>query len=212
MFRPLTITALLLVAAFIAFTVGWSTDLGPAVFRTASRSADQAAGESTDEPPDEAAGRPLPFSVLAIGDSLMVGARDELANAHPGIVLDAETGRKFSTGIDVLEEHLATSTPDVVVFALGTNNGATPEQIAEVMDLASNVGDVIFVNVAVPRAWQDGTNAAILEAAAAYGNVSFVDWHAASSGTSELFRSDGYHLSPSGVERWVNLIIHATQA
>lgn len=212
MFRPLTITALILVVAFVVFTVGWSTDSGPAIFRTASAPADNDAEGSTDNSSTEAAGRSLPFSVLAIGDSLMVGARDELADAHPGIVLDAETGRKFSNGIDILEQHLATSTPDVVVFALGTNNGATPEQIAEVMDLASMVEEVIFVNVTVPRAWQDGTNAAILEAAAAYDNVSFVDWHAASSGTSELFRSDGYHLSSSGVERWVDLIITATRA
>jgi lysophospholipase L1-like esterase len=204
MFRPLTITALLLVVAFVVLVAGCSTGPNRAVGGSASRSSEEAS--------DEPAGRVGSFSVLAIGDSLMVGARDQLADAHPGIVLDAERGRKFSTGIDVLEDHLATSTPDVVVFALGTNNGATPEQIAEVMNLASNVEEVIFVNVVVPRAWQEGTNVAILEAAALYDNVSFVDWHAASFGTSELFRSDGYHLNPSGIERWVTLIIDATRA
>jgi lysophospholipase L1-like esterase len=142
----------------------------------------------------------------------MVGAKDRLADAHPGIILDAESGRKFSNGIDVLEEHLATNNPDVVVFALGTNNGATPEQIAAVMDMASDVEELIFVNVVVPRTWQEGTNVAILEAAAKFDNVSFVDWHAASFGASDLFRSDGYHLSQSGIERWVALIIDATRA
>jgi len=208
MFRPLTITALLLVTALLVFVTGCSTGPNRSVGGSASRSSEEASNEFADE----SAERVGSFSVLAIGDSLMVGARDQLADAHPGIVLDAETGRKFSTGISVLEEQLAANNPDVLVFALGTNNGATPEQIETVMDLASNVGDVIFVNVAVPRAWQDGTNAAILEAAAKYDNVSFVDWHAASFEASELFRSDGYHLSASGVERWVALIIDATRS
>lgn len=213
MFRRLTIVVLLLAIGLVGIAIVQSTGNSRVFSRSATAPGEPVSSPSgSDTPSNESPSRSGPFSVLAIGDSLMVGARDELANAHPGIVLDAERGRKFSTGIDVLEEHLATSAPDVVVFALGTNNGATPEQIAEVMDLASNVEEVIFVNVVVPRAWQEGTNVAILEAAAVYNNVSFVDWHSESFGTSELFRSDGYHLSPSGTERWVDLIIHAARA
>jgi hypothetical protein len=148
-------------------------------------------------------------SVLAIGDSLMVGATAELIDAHPGITIDAKEGRSFSTGIDILEKRLATDTPDVVVFALGTNNGATADQIEAVMDLATAIDEVIFVNVVVPRVWQSGTNLAMLEASATYDNVSFVDWHAAAAGTSAFFRSDGYHLSSIGIERWVDLIVGA---
>ena len=150
--------------------------------------------------------------MLAVGDSLMVGAESQLADSQPGIVIDAKEGRSFSTGIEVLETHLATSTPDVVVFALGTNNGATSDQIAAVMDLATDVNEVIFVNVVVPRTWQTGTNLAMLEAAASYTNASIADWYAESNEAGELFRSDGYHLSSSGVERWVALIIDATQS
>jgi len=148
-------------------------------------------------------------SVLAIGDSLMVGATTELVGSYPGIIIDAKEGRSFSAGIDVLEKRLATDTPDVVVYALGTNNGATSDQIESVMDLATGVDEVIFVNVVVPRVWQSGTNLAMLEASGTYDNVSFVDWHAASAGTSEFFRSDGYHLSSIGIERWVDLIVSA---
>jgi hypothetical protein len=97
------------------------------------------------------------------------------------------------------------------VFALGTNNGATSDQIATVMDLAAGVDEVIFVNVVVPRVWQSVTNLAMLEASATYDNVSFVDWHAASTGTSEFFRSDGYHLSSIGIDRWVDLIVSAAR-
>lgn len=140
----------------------------------------------------------------------MVGATTELIEAYPGITIDAKEGRSFSAGIDILEKRLALETPDVVVFALGTNNGATADQIGAAMELAANVDEVIFVNVVVPRVWQSGTNLAMLEASATYDNVSFVDWHAASAGTNAFFRSDGYHLSSIGIERWVDLIVAAT--
>lgn len=149
------------------------------------------------------------ISVLAIGDSLMVGATAELAGSYPGIIIDAKEGRSFSAGIDVLEKRLVTDTPDVIVFALGTNNGATSDQIETVMSHATGVDEVIFVNVVVPRVWQSETNLAMLQASAAHDNASFVDWHAASAGTSAFFRSDGYHLSSIGIERWVELIVNA---
>jgi lysophospholipase L1-like esterase len=192
MVRPLTFASLLLLAGLFALITGCAT--------------------SSDSLPSRTADRSDPISVLAVGDSLMVGAESQLADSQPGIVIDAKEGRSFSTGIDVLETHLATTTPDVVVFALGTNNGATPDQIAAVMDLASDVDEVVFVNVVVPRTWQTGTNLAMLEAAASYTNASIADWYAESNEADELFRSDGYHLSSSGVERWVTLIIDATQS
>jgi lysophospholipase L1-like esterase len=192
MVRPLTFASLLLLAGLFALITGCAT--------------------SSDSLPSRTADRSDPISVLAVGDSLMVGAESQLADSQPGIVIDAKEGRSFSTGIDVLETHLATTTPDVVVFALGTNNGATPDQIAAVMDLASDVDEVVFVNVVVPRTWQTATNLAMLEAAASYTNASIADWYAESNEADELFRSDGYHLSSSGVERWVTLIIDATQS
>lgn len=192
MVRPLTFASLLLLAGLFGLITGCAT--------------------SSDSLPSRTADRSDPISVLAVGDSLMVGAESQLADSQPGIVIDAKEGRSFSTGIDVLETHLATTTPDVVVFALGTNNGATPDQIAAVMDLASDVDEVVFVNVVVPRTWQTGTNLAMLEAAASYANASIADWYAESNEADELFRSDGYHLSSSGVERWVALIIDATQS
>lgn len=192
MVRPLTFASLLLLAGLFGLITGCAT--------------------SSDSLPSRTADRSDPISVLAVGDSLMVGAESQLADSQPGIVIDAKEGRSFSTGIDVLETHLATTTPDVVVFALGTNNGATPDQIAAVMDLASDVDEVVFVNVVVPRTWQTGTNLAMLEAAASYTNASIADWYAESNEADELFRSDGYHLSSSGVERWVALIIDATQS
>jgi len=199
---------MLFVALTLGLVAGCSTATrSPAQIRSVSASA--STSTSIANKPSE---QSIPISILAIGDSLMVGADSRLSDSRVGIVIDADKGRTFSKGVEVLETHLSTDTPDVVVFALGTNNGATPDQIAEVMSLARDVDEVVFVNVVVPRTWQTGTNLAILEAAALYENASFVDWHAASQDDRTLFRSDGYHLSSSGVERWVALIIDATRS
>jgi len=145
--------------------------------------------------------------IWAIGDSLMVGAMEQLTAAWSKIVIDAEVGRSVEGGIDVLEHRLATGSPDVLVFALGTNNGATAEQIARVMRLASDIDKVVFVNVAVPRPWEAASNIAILEATGTYANATSVDWKTGSATGNGLFRADGYHLTADGVSLWVDMIM-----
>lgn len=149
-----------------------------------------------------------PRSVWAIGDSIMVGAEAHLDELVPGIALDAEPGRPVSAGITALEGMLATGdVPEVLVFALGTNAGATLGQLEEVMELATEIEEVVFVNVTVPRDWEDGTNAAIADVVDRYENATLVDWNDESRGQSRLFRSDGFHPNPTGSESWANLIV-----
>ncbi len=147
--------------------------------------------------------------VWAIGDSLMVGATERLVEEWPTILVDAEVGRTFETGIDVLEHLAGSGSPDVVVFALGTNNGANEEQVVRVMRLAADADRVIFVNVAVPRPWEEGTNTALAETVARYPNAVLVDWKTISATGSGWFRSDGYHLTAAGIDRWVDAIMTA---
>lgn len=149
--------------------------------------------------------------VWAIGDSIMVGAETSLAELNPDMVIDAEVGRSFAQGLDVLAERLTASPPpNVLVFALGTNNGATEGQIARLAAMGNDIDDIVLVNVVVPRGWQDATNLAIRQAAGLRDNVSFVDWYSAAQGRSELFRSDGYHPNDLGRQQWVDLIAAAT--
>ena len=65
-------------------------------------------------------------SVTAVGDSVMVAATPALDQALPGIYIDAQVGRQFSTGLDVIStlksEGLLRS---IVVVGLGTNGTVT---------------------------------------------------------------------------------------
>ncbi|MGI9584177.1 MAG: hypothetical protein ACR2N7_01135 [Acidimicrobiia bacterium] len=147
-------------------------------------------------------------TVWAVGDSIMVAASEALVSHDPDMVINAETGRKFSSGLRVLEDLLEDSSPpDVLVFALGTNNGATPEEIDALLALGENIDEIILVNVVVPRGWEADTNTTILQAAAANNVVSFVDWNATANGEKALFRSDGYHPSTDGALLWAELIV-----
>ena len=146
-------------------------------------------------------------TIWAVGDSLMVGSTDALEDRASDIVVDAVVGRRIDQGIDVIADMLETDTPDVLVVALGTNNGVTDDQVDEIMDLAQDVNEVIFVNVSVPRGWETPTNEVLERSVAAYDNASLVDWKSVSDSIDGLFRSDGYHLSADGTDIWVNLIL-----
>ena len=146
-------------------------------------------------------------TIWAVGDSLMVAATGTLESESPGMVIDAEVGRRMDQGIGVLSVMFEEGTPDVLVVALGTNNGVTVDQMDEVMDLASDVDKVVFVNVSVPRPWESPTNTAISKAVDAYPGATLVDWKTEAANNDDLFRSDGFHLSQEGTQLWVRLIM-----
>lgn len=199
---------LLTVAVLVAVVVAanaWllfgGVQLGTVTGTPSSSIPSASSGTDGSDDSDRSAGK-----VWAIGDSLMVGATDLLEERVPGIVVDAERGRNFERGIDLLTSRLDDVEPDTLVVALGTNNGASQEQIVQAMELAAGIERVIFVNIVVPRRWEASTNSAIVAAVASYPNATFVNWYAEASDDRTLLRSDGFHLSQAGNILWVDLI------
>ena len=154
----------------------------------------------------------VPFNesttVVAVGDSIMVGASEYLTDLLDGIVIDAEVGRPFADGIAALErQDVAIDPPDILVIALGTNAGTNSARIDELIASAGDVNEIILVNIRVPRDWESATNAALADAAGRYNHVRIVDWYGESADGGHLFRADGYHPNETGSERWANLIV-----
>ena len=118
-----------------------------------------------------------------------------------------EVGLQIYAATDTLRYRRASGQlGDVVIVHLGNNGTFTKGQFDRIMRTLSGVDRVVFVNVSVPRAWEDPNNQVIAEGVERYPNAVLVDWHSASADRPELFYKDGYHLRPEGQRIYAGLI------
>ena len=145
--------------------------------------------------------------VLALGDSVMVDARNGLARLlGPKLTLDAAVGRQVSDIIDLLHRYSAHGkVPDNVILQLGNNGPVYSNDLQELHDALRGVQHVYLVNVEVPRSWQGEVNSALSQAARDWGQAQLVDWHAVAS-THGGITTDGIHLTEKGIELYSRLI------
>jgi len=147
-------------------------------------------------------------SVSAIGDSVMLGAVGGLQKDIQGLtVVDAEVGLQVYAATDILKARRATGQlGEVVIVHLGNNGTFTKEEFDQIMRILSGVDKVVFVNVKVPRTWEEPNNEVIAEGVERYPNTVLVDWYSASADRPELFYSDGYHLRLEGQRIYADLV------
>jgi lysophospholipase L1-like esterase len=146
--------------------------------------------------------------VSAIGDSVMLGAAGKLERAIPTLTtIDAEVGFQASAANDVLAARRdAGELGEVVVVHIGSNGVYTAEQFDETMRALEGVRRVVFVNVNVPRAWEQPNNEVISEGVRRYPNAVLADWYSASVDHPEYFVEDGVHLQIEGQRAYAQLI------
>ncbi|MGB3410481.1 MAG: acyltransferase family protein [Microthrixaceae bacterium] len=144
--------------------------------------------------------------VVAVGDSVMLGASGAIRAALPGIRIDAKVGRQFSTVLSVVAWYVKEGyVPGPLVVHVGTN-GAFGD--GDLDRLFGAVGDrkVILINAKVARPWQDLVNERLAAAAKKHPNAVLIDWHGLSSQHPEWFANDGAHLRPEGAAAYAELI------
>ena len=93
-----------------------------------------------------------------------------------------------------------------MVIHIGSNGTLNAEQFDEMMRMLKDVRRVAFVNVKVPRPWEQPNNEVLADGVQRYPNTVLVDWHAASAGRPELFVEDGIHLQAEGQRVYADLI------
>ena len=147
-------------------------------------------------------------SVSAIGDSVMLGAVGGLQKDIKGLtVVDAEVGLQVYAATDILRSRRASGQlGDVVIVHLGNNGTFTRGEFEEIMRILSDVDRVVFVNVKVPRPWEEPNNEVIAEGVHRHPKAVLVDWYSASVDRPELFYRDGYHLRPKGQQIYADLV------
>jgi Domain of unknown function (DUF4214) len=142
--------------------------------------------------------------VLAIGDSVMLGASGALHEAIPGIDVDAAVSRQFSTGVDILRSRRDSGQlPGTVVVHLGTNGTIGSDSCDSLMDALAG-RRVMIVTLHVPRSWEAGNNAVLRDCAVRHG-AGIADWASIAGGAGYL-AGDGYHLNAEGATAYAGLI------
>ncbi len=160
-------------------------------------------------PPPPPPPPPSDAPILAIGDSVLIGAAPYLGVVGT-VEVDAEIGRQAYTLLNVLRARQAAGTiPAVVIIHVGDNGVVTTNMLDEMVKAASG-SRVVFVTVRVGREWEAGNNEAIRSMPARWGeNVRVADWNAASAGHNEYFISDGIHLLGAGAQVFASVIASA---
>ncbi|WP_215145608.1 acyltransferase family protein [Exiguobacterium qingdaonense] len=156
--------------------------------------------EGNTVPPEEPNIQTCP-PALAIGDSVMLGLNEYLADAFPNLKIDAEIGRQVRDAIPVASEYQSYNAPGHVVFLhLGTNGAFKMEQLETLLKQFERADEIYLINTRVPRPWESEVNEKLARASELHENVSLIDWHKQSIGKEAYFESDGVHLNVEGAE------------
>jgi hypothetical protein len=141
--------------------------------------------------------------VVMYGDSVMLGARDQLLARFAGlpVTVDAVEDRSLLGAIDLFRRAGA-GLGDVVVLDLGYNDEADPAvfrgRIDDAMTALAGVQRVIWLN---QHDWGPGRaamNDELSAAASRYPNLDVVDWNAEVAAHPEDVYADSIHLTPPG--------------
>lgn len=154
---------------------------------------------------------PVYAPTTAVGDSVMVGGAQALADRMgSALTLDAQVGRQMFEAPAIVRDLAGQGElGEVVVVHLG-NNG--PFSRAQIEDLFAAIGPdrvVVLVTVFVPRRWEADVNDALTAAVALHPNARLADWRSVAAGEPGLTTADGYHLNPTGAHRYADVVTAA---
>jgi peptidoglycan/LPS O-acetylase OafA/YrhL len=172
--------------------------------------ADQIAQNQITQQEDESASQENLGSTTGLwvtGDSVILGIRSKLESKEHISLINARVGRQAPELLAVMRVDQSSVPSSPVVFNLGNNNALNEQTVRDIFEVVKNQPQVIVVNTSVPRSWKDANNAIISKVASGYPNVRLVDWDRVSKDRPELFAPDGIHLSPTGSDVYVDLVL-----
>ncbi|MBQ9825868.1 MAG: acyltransferase [Firmicutes bacterium] len=145
--------------------------------------------------------------VVCIGDSVMLGALDELMKTFPNGWFDAKKSRTAWVLPDILGRlNNDDLMGDIIVVNFGAN-GDSPYRVKETaMDMLAGK-KVYWLTNTNPKT--DNSNTAIYQLAEQYDNLTIVDWLSISSGHPDWFFADGMHLTEEGRKAFAKTIVDA---
>jgi peptidoglycan/LPS O-acetylase OafA/YrhL len=146
------------------------------------------------------------FPLVALGDSVMLGAAEELQAR--GFQVDAQQSRQMNVFVPTMQALKDNGTfGSVVVVHLGTNGSFSQDTLNSMLATLADVPVVLLLTGKADRGWIAGNNDKLRAVPATYPNVTVVDWEALSS-TCEgrCFYDDGIHLTQSGQNFYADVV------
>ncbi|MFP5393636.1 MAG: acyltransferase family protein [Gammaproteobacteria bacterium] len=138
--------------------------------------------------------------IVAIGDSVLLGASDHLSKTIPGIRIDAQVGRQASQGLKVVQQLRGKLTGEsTVLLHLGTNGYINEAQFRELLNALADCKAVLVINVHAERRWTAPNNEMIERMTREFSNVRLINWSQVSAQRPEYFNKDGIHLTKKGI-------------
>jgi hypothetical protein len=146
------------------------------------------------------------FPLVALGDSVMLGAAEELQAR--GFQVDALQSRQMKAFVPTMQTLKDNGTfGSVVVVHLGTNGGFSQETLDSMLATLADVPVVLLLTGKADRGWIADNNAKLRAVPAAHPNVTVVDWEVLSAGCEgRCFYDDGIHLTQSGQNFYADVI------
>ncbi|MFN8126646.1 MAG: acyltransferase family protein [Candidatus Nanopelagicales bacterium] len=148
--------------------------------------------------------------ILAVGESVMLGAQGGLRDDFKKIAIDAAVGRQASDILTRVQElRDAGALRETVILHTGSNGYVERSQLKQILQVLSVAQRIVVVNVDVPREWQNPNNELIAEMVAQTPNAVLADWHSRAQAEGDVHVSDGIHLTEQGVAAYSETINQA---
>lgn len=149
------------------------------------------------------------LDAIAIGDSVMLGAKSQLHKAGIPIV-DAKVSRQASSGIGLLRKR-GSKLPEHVVVHLGTNGSHSVKTCRQIVRAVGKGRTVYLVNFKVPRSWEKPNNRILRRCDSKFRSdrVVLLDWNELAGKNPDYLYNDGYHLRPEGAKAYAQMVREA---
>ncbi|MGI9052955.1 MAG: acyltransferase family protein [Ilumatobacteraceae bacterium] len=186
-----------------------STTVAPATTTPATTTPAATTPAATTTPPTTppVVAPPAP-PIIAIGDSVMLGAAANLAER--GIIVDAIESRQVESSIGLMEGlRDSGQLGGAVVIHLGTNGPPSAETLDGFFNALTGVPKVVVLTAHADRSWIAETNANLYALPQRFPNVTILDWAALAPQCPGDCFWDGIHVNPAGRRYYADLIAQA---
>ncbi len=146
------------------------------------------------------------LQIVGIGDSVMLGAVDNLYEQFPKGYFDAKISRTAWKVKEILEDLINRRLlGNPIIFHLGTNGDCSEECKVKIMETVQEK-DVFWLTTTYTK--QASFNTKILEFKEKYHyeNLHIIDWATISKDHPEYFAADGIHLTSTGRKAYTEAI------